>query len=125
MSGMIIEGKKYLSGRNRQRHTPRSQTEKAFALSLGLGNDIPLQFLSNALKTLQKALLSETFVWTDLGSYQKSRCRFYQAGLDSFKGNSNEESYSFRKRKTCNLPADSRRNIHHVRCEDRFYFFQK
>jgi len=51
---MIIEGKKYLSGRNRQRHTPRSQTEKAFALSLGLGNDIPLQFLSNALKTYKK-----------------------------------------------------------------------
>jgi len=93
---MIFEGKKYLSGRNRQRHTPRSEVEKAFALSLGLGNDIPLQFLSNALKTLQKALLSETFVWTDLGSYQKSRCRFYQAGLDSFKWNSNEESYSFR-----------------------------
>ena len=51
---MIIEGKKYLCGKNNQAHAPRSEFEKAFAVSLGLGKDIPLQFLSNALKPYKK-----------------------------------------------------------------------
>jgi hypothetical protein len=39
---------------NQQTRTPRSEIENAFALSLGLGKNIPLQFLSNALKTYNK-----------------------------------------------------------------------
>ena len=94
---MLIEGRSICQEEtNLQTRTPRSEIE-ALALGLGLGKHIPLQFSSNALKNLQKALLSETFVWTDLGPYQKSRCRFYKAGLDSFKWNSKEESYSFRE----------------------------
>jgi hypothetical protein len=50
---MILEKSICQEEINQQTDTPRSEIENAFALSLGLGN-IPLQFLSNALKTYKK-----------------------------------------------------------------------
>ena len=51
---MIFEGKKYSSVRSKQTHTPHLEIEKAAALDLGLGKDLPLQLLSNASKTYKK-----------------------------------------------------------------------
>ena len=64
--------------------TPRSEIENASALGLGLGKNIPLQFLSNALKTYKKLFnLRHMFgqIWAPIKNQDVASIK---AGLDSF-----------------------------------------